>query len=303
MKKWMCFLATQKGYQTLKQAIDQGYAEQIGCVISFEETGMMTQYFPLIHSLCQSQSIDFFEWKAAKSQLPRLIETYDIHAAIAISWRFLLPLALNELLQTPLIVFHDSLLPKFRGFAPTPTAIMCGETTIGVSAIFACQEVDKGEIILQKKMEVAQDEYIASVLERQSQVYADMFLKIVEDVHHNSLVSYVQDEKEATYSAWRNAQDCHIHWEKSAIEIYNMIRAVSAPYPGAYALLEGEKIYIQRAEMVEDLSFAIRYPGKIWSLQQGQATVICGQGMLKITRAKKENGEDVVFDRLRIALK
>ena len=217
----------------------------------------------------------------------------------AVGWRYLLPVKINETALHGLIVFHDSLLPKYRGFSPTPTAIMCGEKKIGVTALKASDQADRGDIILQMEMKIEEEDYIADIIKKQCVIYAEMLMEILRKVKEGELIGKKQEEDQAVYCIWRDVQDCKIDWEMPAADIRNMVRAVSSPYPGAYCYYKKKKIIVNRVEVAGDLKFAVRQCGKIWSVKDNEPVVICGNGMLKITDAKYEDGKTVIFDKLR----
>jgi len=301
-RKFACFFATEKGYSVLNHIIEKNEQKSIGLVVSFKETNVRESYYERIESLCKDFSIPFFAWSDITNELPDLISKHSITNIVAVSWRFLLPITLNSLLKDDIIVFHDSLLPKYRGFAPTPTAVICGETQVGVSAIFASEDVDKGDIILQKKLDISDNEAIKSIITRQSILMAEMFSEIIEIATNGKLTGQPQNDEKATYSIWRNVDDCHIDWSKSAKDINNLVRAVSFPYHGAFCFMDGKKVIIEEAEVVQDLNFEIRDCGKIWAINDGNPTIICGIGMLKILSAFDEKEEKVTFDKVRVRL-
>ena len=129
-----------------------------------------------------------------------------------------------------------------------------------------------------------------------------MITEIVALADKNGLSLVPQDHSKATYSIWRNTEDCRINWDYSSVNIRNLIRAVSTPYPGAYCYYKGKKIIVDKAELIDDMNFAIRQLGKIWQIIENCPRVICGKGMLKISRAHYKDGTAVVFDKLRINL-
>lgn len=303
MKKILLFIATEKGYSTLYNAVNKGFLGSIGCVITFKEDNVELSYHEKIKQICEKNNIQFYMWNEIKDNLLDCIKEHKITGAIAIAWRFLLPLKINDMLEDKLIVFHDSLLPKYRGFAPTPTAIICGESIIGITALFATEKVDQGEIILQKKINIEETEYIKDIIEKQSKLCEEAFIEILDKMNTGKIMSIPQNELEATYSIWRSPEDCEINWNLTSKEIYNFIRAVASPYPGAFTYLEGRKIIITRALVVEDLNFVQRHCGKIWSINNNEPNIVCGSGMLKIVSAKYENGEKVVFKKVRVRLK
>lgn len=301
--KVLLFAASEKGYIALTRVLTGPYRSNVGCVITFEEVNVDKSWDIDIRASCDSEKIPCFLWKNVKDNIAGIIKEYHIAGALALSWKYLLPLEINRYLEYPLIIFHDSLLPKYRGFAPTPTAIMCGETEVGVSAIFASEQVDQGDIVLQTHLRVAEDMYIADIIKAEAAIYGDILEAIIEKMERGKLTGYPQIEEEASYSIWRNADDCHIDWKKSAKEIYNFIRAVGSPYPGAFCYVEQKKIKISRAEVLpKEMFFPIREPGKIWSIKSNQPEVVCGSGLLRILSAVDELNQQFLFKKVRCRL-
>lgn len=300
--KLMLFLATQKGYVALEHLLENGLVSNVGCVITFPEKNVTKDWEPLIKEKCSQYQISWYTWKEAKFKLQDILTENNINAAVAISWRHMLPTELNNFLTYPLIIFHDSLLPKYRGFAPTPTAIMAGEEEIGVTAFFAVEEVDAGDIISQAKIKISQEMYIKDIIAEQTKIYASMLEKIIYDMKAQSLKSASQNNSAATYSIWRNEADCLIDWTKSAKSIFNFVRALGEPYPNAFTYCEGKKIYILKVKIIADKNFILRDCGKIWSIKDNQPEIICGAGMLRILEARDAEGEIFLFKKLRCRL-
>ena len=301
MLKIICLFATEKGYKSIKSAIENGYIDNIACVITFKETVSKSFENEMVE-LCKNNNIDFYFWGGVKNQLVDLVDMYKASGIIAMGWKYLLPISLNDYLKYPLIVFHDSLLPKYRGFSPTPTAIINGDNKTGVTAIFASTEVDKGDVLWSKEVDIDQNDYVQDIINKQSNAYAEGFMFLIDSINQNNLTSSIQDEKNASYSIWRNLDDCKIDFCKSSIGVYNFIRALGTPYPGAFTIYKGKKIFVEKASVENDINFEIRDCGKLWSIVDNCPLVICGEGMIKIKQASYEDGSKVEFDLLRYRL-
>lgn len=293
------FIASEKGWYSLKNAIERGYAENIKLVLTFKEVNVDKSYDEDIKALCAANNIRFNYWMETKNTIMELLADLKIDIAFSISWKYLIDTKINTILKYGLIVLHDSLLPKYRGFAPTPTAMICGDNKVGITAIFAAEGIDEGDIVLQKEIQLKNNDYISDVIKKEAHVCAAMILEIMSMAQTNSITAIKQDNSLASYSIWRDVYDCKIDWTKSAIEIRNLIRAVSTPYPCAYFVLNNKKIKVLKAEIVDDLNFVIRQPGKIWQIIENCPVVICGKGMLKITDARYQNGVKAMFNRVR----
>ncbi len=300
--KFILFLATEKGYTSLQYLLHNNLIENIACVVSFKEIDVKKEWYTDIVKLCQDADIPFRDWFDVRTDLTKLLIDTRADSAIAISWKYLLPLSINDILRTKLIVFHDSMLPKYRGFAPTPTAVINGDEFIGITALFAGESADNGDILLQRKMQIEPNEYIKEIIKRQADIYAEMTLELIDKISKNRLTAQSQDNSEATYSIWRDLEDYKIDWQWTAKKIFNTIRALGEPYQGAFTLIDDEKIIISEAEVVEDLTFEIRQPGKIWSITDGMPVVVCGSGLLKIIKAYDSNNNIYSFKKLRTRL-
>jgi len=299
MKKILLFIATEKGFEVLKKLYKYD-KKIIGLVSSFKEENVKEEFYYKIEEFCNEKQISFKEYnKEFKQNLEGILKAFNITEAVAISWRYFIPLKINKLLETKLIIFHDSLLPKYRGFCPTPTAIICGEKEIGISVFFATNEIDKGEIILQKKIKIDANLYIKDIILKQSKLYSEAMIELIEMIKRDSIRSELQDETKATYSIWRSPEDCQIDWKLSSLEIYNLIRAVSFPYTGAFSYYESKKVYALRSEIEKDVKFAKRDPGKIWKIDREKPIVICGKGMIKLSKIVDEDGNDISFNFIR----
>jgi len=105
------------------------------------------------------------EWRDSAGQIVREVKA---DAIICIGWRYLVPDEVVTLVQGNVIVAHDSLLPKFRGFAPLPTALICGEKETGVTFLRASAVVDAGAVYWQKAIYIEDDDTIRDLIKKRS---------------------------------------------------------------------------------------------------------------------------------------
>ncbi len=199
------------------------------------------------------------------------------------------------------VVFHDSLLPQYRGFAPTVSALINGDPEIGVTALVPNSGVDEGDIIAQKAVTISHPIRIDRALSLQAGLMAELAISIHEAWLIGDFSAQPQDHRCATYSIWRDRDDHIIDWSLSAEEILRFIYAVGLPYAGAITRLGGEELVIDDATVFPDLYFVQRHCGKVWQLDAGRPVVVCGSGLLRLDRVRK-NGEVYQFSRLRLRL-
>ena len=140
MKKFVFYLLGKKGYCCLKRFLEEYSGDAISFVVLAKDRGVKNDYFVEISELCRKHGVKSY------SRSDQANESFDV--SFAIGWRWLIPDS------TKLIVFHDSLLPTYRGFAPLVNMLINGEEKIGVTALFASQEYDAGEIIDQQSIRI-----------------------------------------------------------------------------------------------------------------------------------------------------
>jgi methionyl-tRNA formyltransferase len=201
------------------------------------------------------------------------------------------------------IIFHDSLLPKYRGFSPTVTALINGNNQIGVTAIKASEVVDRGDIYEQIAIKINYPIKIKEAYSMLAKVYVQIAEQIIDKAKTKTLNMISQIEEDATYSVWRDEEDYFINWNWDSKKIARFVDAVGWPYSGAKTIYQSKITYIEDVIVTEDIYFEDRHPGKIWSLKDSCPEVICGQGILKIISAKNEKHEKVNFKKLRSRFK
>jgi len=191
----------------------------------------------------------------------------------------------NEIINIPekgCINIHASLLPKYRGRAPLNWAILKGEKETGVTVHYINQGIDTGKIILQEKIEIKKTDYITDILEKVKVKYPEMINKAVDLLKKDEVDPVEQKKENGSYYGKRNPADGLIDWSQSAKDIYNLIRAVSHPYPGAFTYLNDEKVFIWRAEVKAE-TVNDEQPGQIIEKAHDTFLVQCGRGQLLIT--------------------
>lgn len=266
-------------------------AMTIDSITSYRQPDDLADGFERLQSLAERHSIEFRETRHPAVRPDILV--------FLVGWQHLL----HEPTQST-VVFHDSLLPRYRGFAPTVTALIKGDTEIGVTAIRPGEAADQGPIVAQKARQIVYPVKIAEALAIQADLMAELAEEIVGWWRKGRLPEAAQREELATYSIWRDDADFEVDWSRSAVEIERFVNAVGHPYAGARTSVGGlHRIRILDVTPLPDLRFEIRQVGKIWRLDNGCPIVICGTGMLRIDRCTCEDGSPFVFRHVRSTLK
>lgn len=173
----------------------------------------------------------------------------------------------KEVLEIPKIYcinVHGSLLPKYRGAAPTNWAIINGEKESGVTIIKMNEKMDEGDILLKKETAIDDEDTNITLSEKLSYLGADALVEAIELIESNKAVLTKQNESAATYAPKLKKKDGRINWEEPAIVIHNKIRGF-LPWPGAYTNFDRRVLKILKTEVV---------PGSAEKAKNGEVAAI-----------------------------
>ena len=174
---------------------------------------------------------------------------------------------------------HPTLLPRHRGRAPIPWAILSGLARTGVTLFQIVDETpDSGAIVGQVTVEIAPDETATMLFERLAEAHIELVRELVPQLVSRSAPRIPQDPTRA--SAWprRTPADGIIDWETRARYLYDWVRAQTRPYPGAFTFLGQDKVIVWAARPVELAEPAPA--GTIVAVDSERPIVACGDGAL-----------------------
>jgi len=275
---------TYRGWKTLTSLIDRGFVPQVVFVLKEDDHEVET-YSDRIAETARSINVPCRITKALSEDDYRAIQNMQPEFALVCGWRTIIDPAISGSMRLGLVAAHDSLLPKYRGFAPINWAIINGETETGVTLfLIGDGEVDSGDIIAREKVAIGPDEYAREVYEKITDATVSLCLRFFADHAEGKVERVKQNEAEATYTCKRSPQDGRIDWTRNDTEVYNLIRALAHPYPGAYCFFNGTEFRVRRASpgTMRKRNYAGRIPGKVIRIDSRGIEVLCGSGSLTI---------------------
>ena len=175
---------------------------------------------------------------------------------------------------------HGSLLPAYRGRCPVNWVIIKGEQKTGVSLHYMVEKPDAGDLVGQREVPIADDDTAQALYDKMCAAAGSLLNDVLPLILRENIPRIKQDLSQGSYYGGRRPEDGRIDWKQSAKEIYNLIRAVTDPYPGAFALLEnGQPIRIPWGETAKTLPQ--KAPGDIVISDQ-DVLVQTGNGAIKL---------------------
>ena len=286
--------ATERGYRFTDHMINIGKGYRF-TVFSFRETAWEPPYLDNIKRMVEGHGHTFNETRNVGHPKWERIWRDGVDLLLMVNWRYLVTEAVYSRARKGAYVLHDSLLPAYRGFSPTVWAMINGESETGATLFRAAEDYDAGDIVDQRRVPIGAKDTIADVVEQVTRAY----VRIIDDNLENLLAGKAnaqpQDHSKATYTCKWTPHDALINWHSSSQSIYNLVRASSKPYPGAFTYLNGRKLTVWSAKLSEDRrSFVASVPGRIVCVESGEgATVLTGDGLILLQDVEFE-GEGIV---------
>lgn len=272
------FLGTERGLEVLKGLI----REKVGNILAVcvqDAGGHGAEAVEEIFALSRRVGVDTASSSSLEpGQYKEFLSRYSPSLALCVNWRRLFP---GDSLYVPdrgLVVAHDSLLPHLRGFAPLNHAIRNGEKETGVTLFYAEEKVDSGDIIGQSGVAIGDDEFVKHVRDRVTKLTVDLVLDCLPKVLEGDVLGVPQDEEKATYGVRLTPEDGKVDFSKSVSDIFNLIRATSDPYPGAFVRFgkDGKICKIWKASVPSDSpKIAGGIPGRIIAFESGKGIFVC----------------------------
>lgn len=280
----LIFAYSEVGCVCLEELIKQ--RAEIACVFTHEDDPEEEIWFRSVKEIAQKNGIPVRassklgeeDMEFCRAAAPELIFSFY--------YRALIPKEILLLPRLGAYNMHGALLPRYRGRACVNWAVLNGETRTGATLHVMTEKPDGGDIVDSEAVDI-----------KFTDTAFDVFLKVAEAarvITERSLPALEagtaprvpQNEEEATYFGRRRPEDGRIDWNKSARGIYNLIRAVTHPFPGAFADIGGKKYYIWKARPIGGTAA----PGEVVS--RSPLVIGTGSGLLEVLRIQPEGGKE-----------
>ena len=175
-----------------------------------------------------------------------------------VSYGIILPKSFLKIPKFGCINVHPSMLPKYRGPAPIQWAILNGDEKTGVTIMYLNEQMDAGDIITQKEVEINEDETTGELWNRLSTIGANLLYESVRQIE-NGTSNRIPQPQEYTLAPMLNKEMSKIDWnQKSSNEIKNLVRGLN-PIMGTYTFLNGKKVKFWKVKKYLEVDFKKEY--------------------------------------------
>lgn len=187
--------------------------------------------------------------------------------------------------------FHAGKLPWYRGRSVLNWALINGETEVGVTAHFVDEGIDTGDIILQRTLPVEWSATYADILNRTVETFIPLVADTVDLLASGNYSRTSQKDHPGSYFPRRGPGDEWLDWSDSSRNIYNKIRAISAPAPGSRTVLGDREVVIWRARYETTWPVYIGTPGQVVGIEPDGVRVKTGDSTIVLTEMGFADGD------------
>lgn len=238
-----------------------------------------------VYKFALKHDIRVIRGRGKDSQVKDFLVSCNVDLIWVTDYRYMLPEDILAIPGNGGVNLHPSLLPKYRGRAPVNWAIINGDEEIGLTAHFLTSGMDDGDIIKQLSCKLSKGEDVGDALDKLMPLYDVLTSQVIQSFIDENVSCYKQNEAFATICKARKPDDGEINWQQSATQIMNLIRAVAAPYPGAFTKLQGTRVYIWKVELTCDKQYeqGKKRAGTILNVIEDTLVIVCGENTVKVT--------------------
>ncbi len=203
-------------------------------------------------------------------------------------FRFMIPAEILNAPRMGALNLHGSLLPRYRGRAPANWVLVNGEAETGVSLHYMVAKPDAGNLVDQESVPIAFDDTARTLFAKLEVAAARLLDRTLPKLKAGTAPSAPLDLTKGSYFGGRKPEDGRIDWNWPAVRIYNLIRAVTHPYPGAFTTMGGRKLFVwprTRANDGEAAAVTLA-PGAVAAIDSDGVLVAAGDGYVRLKKCQ-----------------
>jgi methionyl-tRNA formyltransferase len=280
----LVFGYSEVGYQCLDLLLSRG--DNVVALITHEDNPTEKIWFKTPAIAAQAKGVPIFApEKIATPEWIERIATLKPDLILSVYYRNMISAKILGLAPLGAFNMHGSLLPKYRGRAPINWAVLHGEPRIGMTLHRMVKAPDAGGIVDQQGVDIDARDTAEQAFRKVMPCARAVLSRQIDALLAGTAKETPQDESQATYFGGRKPEDGRIDWTRTSKQIFNLIRAVTDPYPGAFTDIAGARLMVWWAEPDSQIMRSRRgQPGEILSVTP--LIVATGDGMLELTRTE-----------------
>ena len=227
------------------------------------------------------------------------LRAYEPELIVVVAFGQFVTKKIREMPKYGCINVHASLLPKYRGAGPIQWAVINGEKESGVTTMYMCREIDKGDMLLKDTVTLDPKETGDSLHDKLSMMGGPLLLKTIDQLEDGSAVRIPQCEEESTYAPKLEKTMGNIDWTMDADRIERLVRGLNS-WPGNFTKIHGKTVKIWDCDVVRQETLtenqAAAKPGTVIVSEKDQLIVKAGNGALSLRMLQPEGKKNMTVD-------
>ncbi len=236
------------GVNCLKALLEAGI--QVDLVVTHQDDPNENVWFGSVAKLCQEKNIPYITPNAEElSALTPKLQALSPDYLFSFYYRYMIPAPILACAKIAALNMHGSLLPKYRGRAPVNWAILHGETKTGATLHIMETKPDAGDIVGQAAVDIGPDETATDVFSKVSHAAVEVIQKVLPKLLQGNVPRSPNPLDQGSYFGGRKPADGQIHWNQTAQQVHNLVRAVAPPYPGAFTDYNDQTMIVAKSSL------------------------------------------------------
>jgi methionyl-tRNA formyltransferase len=252
----------------IRSLLSHGF--EIPMVFSHEDNPYENRWFSSVAEFSRERGIPvYLPEKINEPPWPRMIEEAQPDLLFSFYYRSMVGPKILSIPRLGALNLHGSLLPKYRGRAPVNWVLVNGERETGVTLHFMVAKPDAGDIVGQAPVNIYFDDTAFTLFRKLEKAAEKLLDKLLPVIAKGAIPRRPNEIEKGSYYGGRRPEDGEIDWTLPALRIYNLVRAVTRPYPGAFSWLGGEKCFLWWAKPIAEKEFSGRLSPGIMGIKGG----------------------------------
>lgn len=225
---------------------------QVELVVTHQDDPTETQWFARVADVAAEHGIPVaYVDQQVDAELAARVAHLAPDYLFSFYFRRMLPAELLGAARIAALNMHGSLLPRYRGRVPTNWAVLNGERETGATLHIMEAKPDAGDIVAQQAVPILPDDTARDVFDKVTVAAEIALWNVLPQLMRADVPRRANDLAAGSYFGGRKPEDGRIDWTQPASRIYNLIRAVAPPYPGAFFDLGGRRFIVASARLAQ----------------------------------------------------
>lgn len=280
------------GHRTLQALLDSGH--EVALVVTHPPSDHAYEriWSDSVAELAEAHGIPvLLRERPDDAELMSRLKEAELDLIVANNWRTWIPPEIFGLPRYGTLNVHDSLLPAYAGFSPLIWALINDEKEVGVTAHLMNEELDAGDIVVQRAVPVGPEDTATDLFHRTVDLIGPIVADALDLVGSCRSGGVPQDRSKASFFHKRSIEDSDIDWTWPAEDIARLVRAQSDPYPNAFTHHRGERVRVIKASVSQGIYGGT--PGRVF-IREGDGVVIVAGA-----EARRGRSHGLVIERVR----